>query len=117
MESGADYEVSRITGIPSSAEAPEEPASPSKGKGKDKDPTKPDRSPALDREELAAMWEGEPLMHSMVTTQPWRHCPRLCRLRAAVAWPAGDPRQLSQLAHPAVPHCSAKRTASASRSF
>ena len=70
MESGADYEVSRITGIPaSSVDAAKDPESPSKAKGKDKDP-KADRSPPLDREELAAMWEAEPLMHSMVTTRP-----------------------------------------------
>ena len=71
MESGnPDYEVSRITGIPSSsADAAEEPVSPSAGRGKYKDPKdKPERSPPLDREELAAMWEAEPLMHSMVTT-------------------------------------------------
>lgn len=61
MDAG-DLEVSRITGVPSPVGAET-----TKSSSKDE---KPQRSPALDREELASMWESDNLMGIMVTSQP-----------------------------------------------
>jgi len=63
MDAG-DLEVSRITGVPS-------PVGAESTKGTPKDPDeKPQRSQALDREELASMWESDSLMATMVIPHP-----------------------------------------------
>ena len=64
MDAG-DLEVSRITGVPSPVGAES-----TKGTPKDHPDEKPQRSQALDREELASMWESDSLMATMVFPRP-----------------------------------------------
>ncbi len=54
---GTDFEVSRITGVPSSSQDES---------GSSEAPASPEKVVPLARVELAAMWESEPLMGPMV---------------------------------------------------